>query len=61
MLRRKLKNNTMSPDKKALTDQEMMEVIAWFAQNRVKKGEPLIIELSNNKLVTVILSDKQTK
>lgn len=58
---RKLKNNTMSPDKKALTDNEMMEVIAWFAQNRVKQGEPLIIELSNKKLITVTISDKIEK
>lgn len=54
---RKLRGNTMSPDKKALTDQEMMEVIAWFAMNRVK-NEPLILELSNGKLVTISVADK---
>lgn len=58
---RKLRNRTISPDKKALTDEEMMEVIAWFAQNRVKQGEPLIIELSNKKLITVTISDKIEK
>ena len=54
---RKLRNNTMSPDKKALSDQEMMEVIAWYAMNRVQ-NQPQIIELANGKLVTIAVSDK---
>ena len=57
---RKLRGNTMSPDKKALTDQEMMDVIAWFAMHRVQ-NEPLILELSNGKLVTIAVADKVKK
>ena len=50
---KKLKGGKMSQERKALTKEEMQDVIAWYAMNEVESGTTLELRLNDGSVVSL--------
>ena len=51
---KKNKNGTMSAQRKALTDREMLEVVAFYGSNRLETGFKLDVPLNDGTKVVIV-------
>ena len=55
---KKLKGGKMSQERKALTKEEMQDVIAWYAVNEVESGNSLELRLNDGSVITLSYKEK---
>lgn len=55
---KKNRNGTMSVQRKALTDQEMLEVVAFYGANRLEAGYKIDLPLNDGTKVTIVHLDE---
>ena len=54
---KKYKNGLMSPQRKALTDEEMLEVVAFYGSHKIETGYKIEIPLRDGTMVVVAHKD----
>ena len=50
---KKLKNGRMSMQRKELTDNEMQEIIVWYARNKLESGHKLEFTFKDGTVVSL--------
>jgi cytochrome c553 len=55
---KKMKGGKMSQERKALTKEDMKNVIAWYAMNELESGKSLELRLNDGSLVTLSYQEK---
>lgn len=55
---KKNKNGTMSVQRKALTDREMLEVVAFYGSNRLETGFKLDVPLNDGTKVVIVHTEQ---
>lgn len=57
---KKLKNGRMSQDRKVLSEQEMEELIIWYAQRKIEPGHSIIWTLSDGSKVQLMNQESKS-
>ncbi len=55
---KKNKNGTMSAQRKALTDREMLEVVAFYGSNRLETGFKQEVPLNDGTMVVIVRTEQ---